>query len=651
MIILGLHFGHDASISILQDGYPIALVHKERRLRIKHAIGLDFDDVTHACDRAGIRLAQIDFCTVTSTQNIEYLFFNPTQLSFVLGGKLAGVIPSPFYEKVASRNLDTWQHQGASRLRFNRTEHSDHFYNTLFRQYKDVDINTLPAVSPIEDFVMLDMWQQARRLDEIATLPWPEFDPLELARSMHVPISVSLDGCDIPGALFSHHFAHAAYAFYQSGFDRAAILTHDGGLDSRGYRAGLYCYGEGSILYPLAPHYLHLGWMYHTVAARLGLGDIGGSGKLMGLAAYGEPTFFDPERTGNWYDDTGWESEKHHQEWFDAVFDAVVEQARTNSYDISALANQDRITERINADIAASCQKHFEVSFLKAVDVLAEIVEKEGKDGNNLCLSGGAVLNCPANTLVANRSRFSQVFIPPACDDGGLALGSAYLLYHAVLGYPRYPTGLAPAEIVYLGVPQKHNALPEAIAKCGDTLQVEYPTDAALCGAEILANNGIIGWFEGRSEVGPRALGHRSILANPSELKTWERVNKIKFRELWRPLAPVVLEAEADRWFESIPLPSPYMLFAACVRDRDKLAAVTHVDGSARVQTVSEGSGEFYRVLYEFARLSGIPVLLNTSFNGPGEPIVECPTDALNFLLRSSLDAIFIDGVLVRRCI
>lgn len=196
--------------------------------------------------------------------------------------------------------------------------------------------------------------------------------------------------------------------------------------------------------------------------------------------------------------------------------------------------------------------------------------------------------------------------------------------------------------------PRNAGSYLQRLGAVGNAIQWQSCNDAALSAAEDLAADRVIGWFEGRSEIGPRALGHRSILADARRSANWARVNALKGREAWRPFAPAVLESEAEKWFLGLPASSPYMLFTGIVRSHD-LPAITHVDGSARVQTVDPSCGEFFRVIQFFHALTGVPVILNTSFNGPGEPIVEAPEDALNFLTQSDLDVLYIGGIRVTR--
>lgn len=267
---------------------------------------------------------------------------------------------------------------------------------------------------------------------------------------------------------------------------------------------------------------------------------------------------------------------------------------------------------------------------------------------DNLCLSGGCALNCPSNSRIYREGRFRSMFVEPGCEDSGLAIGAAYWLYHNVLDQPLPPRVPDTHASPYLGVEVSGDAITTALQTSASAIEFTACEDSAKAAAEDLAADRIIGWFEGPSEIGPRALGHRSILADPRQAANWARVNAIKGREAWRPFAPAVLASEAQQWFLGLPASSPYMLFTGLVRSH-KLPAITHCDGSARVQTVDSSCGEFFRVLESFFAQTGVPVVLNTSLNGRGEPIVETPQDALRFLIQSALDALYIGGMRVIR--
>ena len=642
MIVLGMHFGHDASLCVLRDGIVAASLIKERRVRIRHSIGLDYSDVEAVLGAAGIGPDDVDFCSLASTQDIEYLFFDPRLLSFETGGDHPRALESPWFDRLKAGGGSP---PGLTRLAdlFSRGE--DHHYRTLLRQYADRDITRVPSSPSIEDFAFAPVWGRSRTLAEIASTDYSGLLTGEIARSFHIPATVTLAGRKVPGALFSHHYAHAAYAFYQSPFDAAAVLSHDGGSTRRGYRAGMFYHGEGTTLYPLTPHYLPLGWIYYTVGVALGLGAINCEGKLMGLAAYGRPRFDRRPFLGNWFDGPRPGELKHPNVWIEHC----LQSARDLGEDVGAFGDRDCATASINADLAASTQAIFEDGLLLAVESLAGALKSSGVRPASLCLAGGTALNCPANAKVSRQGMFDRLFVPPGCDDSGLAIGSAYALYHGLLGHPRLPAGtLSDAGRVFLGRQYGEDDIRGALDLHRETLVGEDLEDPANEAATLLHQGKIIGWFQGRSELGPRALGHRSILAAPAPLQVWERVNRIKQRELWRPLAPAVLEDEARNWFAGIPLPSPFMLFTAEVRS-DAIPGVTHVDGTARVQTVSPENGPFFHLIQIYHRLSGTPLVLNTSFNGPGEPIVETPDDAMRCLETLDLDALIIGRQKVRR--
>jgi carbamoyltransferase len=264
----------------------------------------------------------------------------------------------------------------------------------------------------------------------------------------------------------------------------------------------------------------------------------------------------------------------------------------------------------------------------------------------NLCLSGGTSLNCPSNSRIARESPFPSIFIEPNCDDGGLSVGAALFVHHNLLDQPVLPSPKPMSP--YLGGAYDQKATMSAAATFGNAVRTQVVSNAPAAAAAELAQDRVIGWFEGRSEIGPRALGHRSILAEATRPENWARVNRIKGREAWRPFAPAVLEADAAEWFRGCPAQSPYMLFTAQVASQ-QLPAITHVDGSARIQTVGPDAGGFYELLRAYKAATGIPAILNTSFNGPGDPIVEAPAEAIGFLMGSELDAIYLDGVRIER--
>ena len=270
-------------------------------------------------------------------------------------------------------------------------------------------------------------------------------------------------------------------------------------------------------------------------------------------------------------------------------------------------------------DVAASVQNLFEN---KVLNVLNDIDQQS----DNLCLSGGSFLNCNANSEVVRKSKFKHFHHFPACGDDGTSVGSALYVAHHILGEARYNYDVK--DLCYTGRDYQ-----------GQTPDYDHI-------AKQLADGKIIGFFQGRSEFGPRALGNRSILADPRNFHNRELINHVvKNREWFRPFAPVTLEECYQDWFD-FPIPSPYMLYTAQVKQPEKIPAVTHVDGSARFQTVTEKSNKhYYEIIKAFGKLTGVPVLLNTSLNGNGQPILETEEDAREFYKNSKLDMMIVNGI------
>lgn len=647
MNILGLHFGHDASVAVLREGRLAACLLRERHSRIKHAISLQVGLIEAAVEAAGLTLDQIDHCAITSTQSLELVIDRPERFSIRAERHPADTSPSLVADLLAERQVSVSSIFVRSLLAMlydpaQRDTLQHQLYREFFPEHRGRRPEEFSSHPWVDAYVSLDRWE-GMGLEAIGAMDASaQLGGQQLRHGYHLPVTVRLAGREVPGSFVSHHMAHAAGAYYASPFAEGAILTHDGFSSGQGDLSGLFCYGQGNRIFPLIPHHLAMGALYEWVGVSLNLGPIGSAGKLMGLASYGRPRFFDHSFVGNWHD---WQQ---RQRGLQGWLDHCVQAARRMGYDMGPLGDRSRMTAPINADIAASTQKLFEETFLLAAECLSKMLATAGRSTSNLCLSGGCALNCPSNTRVAQEGPFASVFVPPGCDDSGLAMGAALFLHHTILDRPRLDGAVAELASPYLGLPIAAGAVEDALRALEGRVAFERCADAAASAAQDLAADRVIGWFEGQSEIGPRALGHRSILADCRQGANWERVNKIKGREAWRPFAPAVLAAEADKWFRGCPLPSPYMLFTAQVRS-ERLPAITHADGSARLQTVDASCGEFFRLLEAFFKTTGVPVVLNTSFNGPGEPIVESPADALRFFAGSELDVLYLEGFRVTR--
>jgi carbamoyltransferase len=648
--ILGLHFGHDAGVVVLRDGLVAACLLRERHSRVKHALGLDVALVDKALALAGIAVTDIDYCAICSTQSFELISDDPETLQVRLEAHPRHAeFPNVLRDIHVRDGVDVQKLLAGVVVTaaYGETHDSDRV-RKMFPEYRRRRREDIRATGYLMDYVSASLWDDKTPLAE---LPAKDFSPLfkldALRHGFHYPCVLRYRGISIPAAMTQHHAAHAASVYYLSGVERAAILSHDGYGINAGANNGLFLLGEGAHIYPLSPHGLVVGSLYRDTGVALGFDRIGAAGKLMGLAPYGMPRFFDRRFVGNAAD--------HARQGFgvqavSAWMQHCVTRARSAGYAAAPLGDVSRVTEAINVDIAASTQKVFEETMLLATESLNGILSRLGVATPNLCCVGGTALNCPANSRIYREGPFRNVFVEPHTDDSGLALGAALWFYHNVLDRPLQNRRTERGEAVdpYYGCAYNEAEIVAALEDCDQTIRYEKRDDWVELAAQDIADDKIIGWFEGASEIGPRALGHRSLLANAAHAANWKRTNTLKSREAWRPFAPAVLESEAAQWFRGAPAHSPYMLFTAQVLST-AVPAITHVDGSARLQTVDASCGAFFHLLEGIHRLTGIPMVLNTSFNGRDEPIVETPPDALAFLTNTGLDALYLEGYRVVR--
>jgi carbamoyltransferase len=464
----------------------------------------------------------------------------------------------------------------------------------------------------------------------------------------------------------SHHQSHAASAFYPSPFAEAAVLTVDGVGEWATASIGRGRDNRIEVLREIAfPH--SLGLLYSAFTYFCGFRVNSGEYKLMGLAPYGQPVY---ERRIREHlvsiaeDGSFWLD----QRYFDYCAGLRMTSRRfAELFDGPPRSPEGPLTQR-EMDLAASIQRVTEDILLR---MAREARRLTGCD--DLCLAGGVALNCVANARLLAEGPFRRLWIQPAAGDAGGALGAAYLVWHELLGHPRpAPSGDAQRGSL-LGPEYAEAEVREALEAAGAKYHF-VPTEEEILErtAELLSQGKVVGFFHGRMEFGPRALGSRSILGDPRDPGMQSRMNlKIKFRESFRPFAPAVLREHAAEYFDLPPgMESPYMLLTAPVAAahrkavddagkrgmellallRSDIPAVTHVDGSARLQTVDEERhGRFARLLRRFHERTGCPVLINTSFNVRGEPIVCSPGDALRCFLATDMDALVVENFLLIR--
>ncbi len=435
-------------------------------------------------------------------------------------------------------------------------------------------------------------------------------------------LATALPGLDPARVRFvPHHVAHAASAYAAAGWDDCAALVLDGRGERGSHLAGRV---RGGRLERLAAQELpdSLGLVYEELTAHLGFHRASDEYKVMALASYGSPRFLEALR-------------EHVHATGDGGF-----RARSPEWSRFAPplpAGSDRFDDA-HADLAASVQACVEEVVLELAGWL-----HEQTGSPRLALAGGVALNCVANARLHREGPFDELWVQPAAGDAGTALGAALHVARELGDAPQAMTTAA------LGRGWDDEALAAELERAA--LPYERVDDVAEEVAAVLADDGIVAWFQGRAEFGPRALGHRSLLADPRRAENVERLNEVKGREQFRPVAPMVLEERAAALFRGR-LPSPHMLFThEVVADwRERIPAVVHVDGSARIQTVSASSEPLVaRMLAEFERRTGVPVVVNTSLNTAGRPIVDTPRDALECFGSAPIDLLAIGPFVVRR--
>lgn len=585
--ILGLSaWYHDAAAALLVDGQPVYAAQEERHSRVKHDAAFPQAAIAAALGQAGLEASALDYVV--------------------------------WYEKPL--------------LRFERL------------------LETYMGVAP------------AGYASFARSMPgW-------LRRKQFVARAVrrALPGFRGAVAFTEHHEAHAASAFFPSPFEQAAVLTLDGAGE---WSTASYGLGQGARLdLTHAQRFPHsLGLLYSAFTSFTGFAVNADEYKVMGLAPYGEPRFVDTilaELIA--LKDDG--SLRLNLAYFDFHQGLTMTSRRFDAlFGGPARRPEEPITQR-EMDLAASIQKVTELVVLRAA---RHVHEATGRP-RALCLAGGVALNCVANGRLLREGPFEDIWIQPAAGDAGGALGAALFVWHQLLGRPRTPTSARSHTSALLGDGFDDDAIESMLAASGCHYR-RLDDDDALCRevATALAGGRVVGWFQERMEYGPRALGARSILADPRRPEMQSRINRaVKFREGFRPFAPAVLLEHAAEFFEIEPgQASPYMLIVAGVRAsqrvsvspeqqglaglervrqvRSTLPAITHVDGSARLQTVAPGSGRFRRLLEAFHAQTGCPALVNTSFNLGWEPIVRTPREAFDTFMSCDLDLLCLGSFVV----
>lgn len=443
-----------------------------------------------------------------------------------------------------------------------------------------------------------------------------------------------------------HHLSHAAYSFFTSPFQESAVLTVDGvgewSTTSYGHADDITIKLTNDLRWPHS-----LGLFYSAFTHFLGFQVNEGEYKLMGLASYGKPKYHDLilNELIDVKDDGSFSL---NMKYFAFTYDNIMITKKFEDLFGIPTKKPDSETDQIHYDIGASAQLVLEEILLKMAN---HVYNKTNK--KYLCLGGGVALNGVANYRILKEGPFEKIFIPPSPGDAGSAIGCALYAYHSYYKNERIVQKDITKSIsdnVYLG-PKFSDVEIKDFLELNKIYYKKYESDDLLkTTAKLISDGNVVGWYQGRMEWGPRALGNRSILADPRNPQMKDILNeKIKHRESFRPFAPSVMEEYASEYFD-IQIPSPYMLLVANVKKPDSIPAVTHVDGTGRLQTVSKNSNLlYYNLIQEFYKITGVPIIINTSMNVKGEPIVNTPEQAYAMLLKTDMDYIVMGNYLISK--
>jgi carbamoyltransferase len=638
MYILGINAYHgDAAAAIIQDGQLLAAVEEERFNRIKHCAGFPTESIRYCLQAAGISIEQVDHIGVSrdpSAHLHKKILFAASRAARSAGRKQTVVAGAPATQVVSeiegeAEVTDREQLKNVSRNDGRAEEQNGNGKRPsgIFTQIKDRLANAA-KIRDLKDVL-------ASELDVIPGCIKAQFHNIE------------------------HHRAHLASSFYVSPFERAALLSIDGFGD---FISTMWAMGEGDSINVLGQvEYPHsTGIVYTATTQFIGFPYYGDEGKVMGLAPYGRPRFMEEFRDMISTEEGGQfrlnlDYFRHHAEGVDMTWDQgsprigqIFSDEFTHTFGPARVAGAP-LTER-EQDIAASLQQRLEeVGF----HILNHLHEQTGL--TDLGVSGGVAYNSVMNGKILLNTPFRRVFIQAAAGDSGTALGACYDIYSRVK--PRSGTQTNNPRYVMLGAytgPEFSSAEIQAELEQSN-LEFETFSDAEVTkrAAKDIADGLVVGWFQGRMEFGPRALGNRSIVVDPRRPEMKEILNeRIKKREPFRPFAPSILEERTADYFEQDhPAPTMLMVYQVRTERRAEIPAVTHVDGSGRLQTVSrEVNARYYQLISDFNELTGVPVVLNTSFN-ENEPIVCTPRHAIDCFLKTRMDVLYLGNHAVRRAV
>ena len=607
MIILGINAYHgDAAAAIVKDGKLIAAAEEERFNRFKHCAGFPTEAIKYCLTAAGARIEDVDHVGISrdpSAHLHKKILFAASRAARQASSSVRR--PSELNSNVAVIESDSDKGNGNG--------------SNIFRQIKD-RLGNAARVRGVKQ-------ELARQLNTAAKSLRAEFHNIE------------------------HHRAHLASSFFVSPFQKAALLSIDGFGD---FVSTMWGVGEGNSIRILGQvEYPHsTGIVYTATTQFLGFPHYGDEGKVMGLAPYGKPSFIDQFREIIRTEDDGQfrlnlEYFRHHAEGVDMSWDQgspiigrIFSDEFINTFG-PARSPGAELTDR-DRDIAASLQLRLEEV---AFHVLNHLHDQTGL--TDLGLAGGVAYNSVMNGKILLHTPFRRIFVQPAAGDSGTALGVCYQIYNEILQQPRSEA----MEGAYTGPEFSNEDLRTAIEASGLACETYNDADLTRRAALDISHGLVVGWFQGRMEFGPRALGNRSILVDPRRSEMKDVLNqRIKKREPFRPFAPSILEDRVADYFEQThSAPTMLMVYQVKEERRKEIPAVSHVDGSGRLQTVSRRVNDrYYQLISDFNDLTGVPVILNTSFN-ENEPIVCTPEQAIDCFKKTRMDVLYLGNYSIRR--
>jgi len=603
MNVLGLSFGHDGSAAIVRDGKLVAAITTERLTRFKKHRGVTREVLRYVLQKANLQLNNIDIVIVGNWHWDTHIDRNN---DFARKGENGFALVEP--------NGQPWS----------------------------VD-------SAIEIFTKANY-------------------------SFSKPLRILIDGHEILAFAVEHELAHAAYAYFSSPFDDAVALSIDCG-DGFGHNHGIYVFAEEidtampAVCLKRTGEF-HAGSFYSTLTDYLGFyPSLTDAGKVMALAAYGKPVEgvdhiqFDFNRADDVFGGDGYLHTlvRCGARRFPRVRALYPQLKGEGGVPDPAWLDKKDWSSELSTRIAATAQHILEREILKLCETIARDTRQFSR---NLVLSGGTALNCVCNGKILNSGLFDNVYLAPACGDDGLSIGGALLASRrmtrhspTMLGWGSSPKQLhTPLEVFEGGRRYSDSEVRQAIERVGSTVVARRLDEPTLLkeAVDAIEAGKIVGWFYRGSELGPRALGHRSLIADPRRADMKDILNlRVKHREPFRPFAPVIPIEYAHDWFD-IPKgsSSPFMLFSVKCFKPEKIPSAVHIDNTARLQTVDEANNDrFYRLVKQFGERTGVPVVLNTSFNVQGEPIVETPDDAIRCFRGTNIDLLVLEDWILTKAV